>query len=571
MTIDSGTTPRRAPSAGDWLAALNAEAGPLKAALSEVYGPEPAQLTERRALLRQVLERAVPILEGAPVRVVRAPGRINLRGMHVDTHGGYLNLMTHQREVVLAVAEAPTTVTSLAHVDPAYHSFVFDPTRLQHMPAFRKPWADFLASDPVREATHGRRGDWSLYVEGAILSVQHRFPRQPLKGVSGVIGGDLPQGAALSSSAALCVACCIALLRINGLTMTDEALIEAAQDAEWYAGSRCGVADQAAIVLGSPGAVVHAALQPGALDVSAARRVPLPDGARILVINSHTTRSISGPQQVAYTRNRFAYSMAVAILHQELKRLGVPGDALARMRSFAALTPQRLAALPGAPSVYGLLKAVPEAMTVDDMRMRYELPTLDAQYGTWFGALTPDERPRDFALRGPLLFGLAESERARVFPDFLRDGDLVQAGRAMTIGHDGDRVRNADGSAASHAVSDADLDAFEAGGVPLWQCPGGYGASSPALDGLVDSALAAGALGACLTGAGIAGTVLALCRGQEVESVARALRAFLATDGYDALAGLPSPLAVDQAVAAVVINHATAGAGEIAFAEVGSP
>ena len=546
-----------------WLEALDGPPNGLSSTLVRIYGDDECVLESRRALLRRVLETAAHHLGDSPVRLFRAPGRINLRGMHVDTHGGYLNLMTHQREIVLACAESDSPEMSLWHADKAYAPCAFDPESLTAAPAFRKSWTEFLDSSAARDAAAGRRGDWSCYVEGAALSIQHRFPRETVTGFRGVLDGDLPQGAALSSSAALCIVCCVALLRLNGLTLPDDALIEAARDAEWYAGSRCGIADQAAIVLGTRGEAVHAALQPGALDTAAARRVPLPPDARILVINSYTTRSISGPQRIAYTRNRFAYSMAVAILHQELARIGLPSDAVARMGSFAALTPQRLAALPGAPSVYTLLKAIPEAMTLEAMRMRYELPTLDAQYATWFGGLAESERPRAFELRGPLLFGLAESERARVFADFLRKGDLVQAGRAMTIGHDGDRVRNADGSPFHQPVSDAELDALEANHTPLWQCPGAYGASSPALDALVDAALDSGALGASLTGAGIAGSVLALCDAQSVETVRTAVRERLAKDDYPALAGLPGPLTPTQLDAAAVTNHAPAGAGEI--------
>ena len=548
-------------TAGEWLSALHAP--DAVRSLSKVYGDDAAVLDGRIALLRRVLDATSAQLRDTPVGIVRAPGRINLRGMHVDTHGGYLNLMTHQREVVIAFTPANDATVTLWHAEDGYTTCRFDPTPLVDTAAFRRTWPNFLESDPVREATAGRQGDWSLYAEGAALSIQHRFPRESLKGLRGVIASDLPQGAALSSSAALCVACCLALLHCNGLHLPPEALIEAAQDAEWYTGSRCGIADQAAIILGGRNEVVNAALQPGALDTSAARRIPMPEGTCILVINSHTTRSISGPQQVAYTRNRFAYSMAVAILHQELARLGLPAAALDRMRSFAALTPERLAALPGAPSIYTLLKSLPESMTIEAMRLRYELPTLDMHYRTWFGSLPEDARPREFALRGPLLFGLAESERARLFPDFLRKGDLVAAGRAMTIGHEGDRVANPGGSPASHPVHDAQLDEWESEGIPLWQCPGAYGASSPALDALVDAALEAGALGACLTGAGIAGTVIALCEAHDAGSITKALRNRLAAADYAPLAGLDAPLTPAQLDAAILINHATAGACEI--------
>ena len=74
------------------------------ASLCAVYSADAALLQERAALARQTLQTFAERFGDCPVRLFRAPGRINLRGMHVDTHGGYLNLMTHQREVLLAAA-----------------------------------------------------------------------------------------------------------------------------------------------------------------------------------------------------------------------------------------------------------------------------------------------------------------------------------------------------------------------------------------------------------------------------------------------------------------------------------
>ncbi|MCC6145159.1 MAG: galactokinase family protein, partial [Candidatus Hydrogenedentes bacterium] len=91
-------------SAGEWLAALQARDGALWQSLASVYGNDSQDaITARIPLLIQVLTTLLETCGDGPVRLFRAPGRINLRGMHVDTHGGYLNLMTHQREVVVAV------------------------------------------------------------------------------------------------------------------------------------------------------------------------------------------------------------------------------------------------------------------------------------------------------------------------------------------------------------------------------------------------------------------------------------------------------------------------------------
>jgi len=83
------------------------------------------------------------------------------------------------------------------------------------------------------------------------------------------------------------------------------------------------------------------------------------------------------------------------------------------------------------------------------------------------------------------------------------------------------------------------------------------------LDGLVDAALSAGALGASLTGAGIAGSVLALCHAEDVDRIAHAVRGHLATPQYAASSGrqdCPTHAEVDRAV---LCNSATGAAGEL--------
>jgi len=69
-----------------------------------------------------------------------------------------------------------------------------------------------------------------------------------------------------------------------------------------------------------------------------------------------------------------------------------------------------------------------------------------------------------------------------------------------------------------------------------------------------------------LTGAGIAGTVLALCRTGDADDIAEALRDRLRADDYPLLANRDHPLAPDEIAQGVVVNHAVASAGELRLA-----
>ena len=59
------------------------------------------------------------------VRLFRSPGRVNLRGMHVDTHGGYLNLMTHQRETVVVAGVSRDSTTTAINTNARYPEVSF--------------------------------------------------------------------------------------------------------------------------------------------------------------------------------------------------------------------------------------------------------------------------------------------------------------------------------------------------------------------------------------------------------------------------------------------------------------
>jgi len=547
-------------TAANWRSRFTEPDSALRRVLERTYGRD--ALPERLLLFRRVISRFLERFGDRPVRMFRAPGRINLRGMHVDTHGGYLNLMTHQREVVAAVSPASDDTVNLANLDPDLDEVFFRIENEISDALFRLPWLEFITHPRVREAVDAKRGHWGNYVKGCILNVQHRFPNARLKGMTGVVGSDLPGGAALSSSAALCLALTQATLSINGLALGSNDLITAARDAEWFTGSRCGLSDQAAIVLGNRGEFANIAIYPPKLETASARRVAFPETLRILVINSHTERSLSGAAQVDYTRNRFAYSLAMEILRQEMRLQGAPTAVVEKMDRLSNITPEVLMPMGGMRTLLAAIKRIPETARMEELRSRYDLPEFDDAYRRCFGSAPEHLRPTDVALRGPLLFGIAESERARLFPNAIEAGDFDAAGRLMSVGHDGDRRVRADGSTMRCPVDDEAIDRLIGSGARIELFPGAYGASTPALDALVDAALDGGALGASLTGAGMAGAVLALCRAEDADCVAQRVRAKLASPEYQRVAGRTAPLSDREIAEAVVPNSTVASAGE---------
>lgn len=537
----------------------------LLKALTPVYGTSQSLIVERISLLARVTETYLNAYDDGPVRVFRCPGRINLRGMHVDTHGGYLNLMTHQREVLVVASPSTNGTFRFQNIDPQFEPFAWDGVAWRSNAAFTLPWHKFITNPAVQKKVLGRRGHWGNYVEGAIARVQHRWNDTPLIGIRAAVGSDLPRGAALSSSTALTLAIVQAIAATNGLSANAETMIRLGQEAEWYTGARSGLSDQAAMVLGRRDAVVAMAIHPDRLDTDSAEYYAFPKDLVVLVVDSHTTRSLSGAHMVEYTRNRFAYSLAMEVLRQEMRAMGNCAESAAEFLYLSDLNASRLAEFGGPGFIYGCLKRIDESIPIDTLQERYELPQLQSEYDRYFGTAPEELRPSTVNLRGPLLFGIAESERARCFPDLLKGKAFEEAGRLMSTGHDGDRVVDRFGRPYSYDVGNTNLDRLAEQSTPIVNCPGSYRASSPALDSIVDAALEAGALGASLTGGGIAGAVLVLCRELDADRVSGRIASWIATARYQQVATFEGLIDTDLATASIVRNQGVAGVGEISF------
>ena len=540
-------------SVSQWLSLLTALDADSISILRECYGDCYKDYIQSDSPLILALNRYLDTYGDDEVRIFRAPGRVNLRGMHVDTHGGYQNLMAHQSEVVVVAAQEESGRLRLVNVDAKHPDLDTNTDDFTDGEAFKLGWEDFITHPDIEAKRKDTPGHWQHYALGALLRVQYDFKDEALCGIRGAVAGSVPQGAALSSSAALCVALVQAGLGLNSKSLSSAALILASRDAEWFSGARTGTADQTAVIMSKPGQIVHGPLFSEDFSTDTLRYTPFPDDLRLLVIQSNTSRNLSGSALIAYTANRFAYSMAMAVLQQVCDRLGIAHVNGAKLNRLANLSPTLLG---GEAELYRALREIPEEMHIEAIQAQYHIPDFKASYMRYFGGVPEADRPTQIPLRGPLLFGIAESERGRVFAQLLAAEAYMEAGALMTAGHNGDRVMNPDGTAYPAATTWDDA-------TPVTHIPGAYGASSPALDALVDAALAGGALGASLTGAGIAGTVLALCKADNVDAVAETVMTCLESPDYAKRAGFEVPLSATQARESVALHHAIAGAGEL--------
>ena len=150
-----------------------------------------------------------------PAVLVRAPGRVNLMGRHVEHRGGSVNVLATEAATVFAVAPRADGIVHMTNLDPAYaeESFAVDESSDAHAPlageAATRAWLAWLARPEVRAALAASRGDWTNYVKGAVYRLQ-RASDLPLLGMDVVASGNIPVAAGLSSSSSVVVASMLA-------------------------------------------------------------------------------------------------------------------------------------------------------------------------------------------------------------------------------------------------------------------------------------------------------------------------------------------------------------------------
>ncbi len=159
----------------------------------------------------------------------RAPGRVNLIGEHTDYHGG---------PVLPMAIELTTEVRLLRRND-----------RRLVLRSTAYPDAIEVAVDDMMPRGGGC---WSDYVRGVVASLLRAGFVVP--GADVAIDSAIPEGAGLSSSAALEVATALAFLELTGAELDARALARLCQTAEHeFAGTRCGLMDPLASLLGASG------------------------------------------------------------------------------------------------------------------------------------------------------------------------------------------------------------------------------------------------------------------------------------------------------------------------------
>ena len=219
-----------------------------------------------------------------PALLVRAPGRVNLIGEHTDYNDGFVLPMAIDRAVWIALHPRDDRRVRV-------HSLDYGKTAEFSLDSLEKGtgWVEY-----IKGVAHELQVEdfETLSGTGALSSAGFR-----LAGWDGVLGGDVPKGAGLSSSAALELATTRAFAAISGFDWQPAQMARIGQRAEnRWVGVNCGIMDQ----------MVSAAAQAGHalfLDCRSLEyeHVPLPPGVAVLVMDTSTRRGLVGS---AYNERR---------------------------------------------------------------------------------------------------------------------------------------------------------------------------------------------------------------------------------------------------------------------------
>jgi galactokinase len=189
------------------------------------------------------------------------PGRVNLIGEHTDYNGGWVFPTAVPQGLKLAMS---------ARADDEIHIL-----------------SDKFDKASIRSLTDGAEDHWSDYAVGAIkLANEAGFLSG---GASIAVASDLPFGAGLSSSAAICVGLLKLARDLAGADMSDTDIAVLARRVEnEFIGMPCGIMDQMAVAHCTLGTAI--ALDTDSLEFDP---VSLPDDYHMAVIHSGHYRLLS--------------------------------------------------------------------------------------------------------------------------------------------------------------------------------------------------------------------------------------------------------------------------------------
>ena len=229
---------------------------------------------------------------GTPAHIVRAPGRVNLLGEHVDYNDGLVMPAAIDRATYIAFSPADSSQTTLVAVDMDQRAS-FSPSTITS-----KTQTDASALP-----------DWAQYPAGVMWAL--REDRLDTPALKAVYASNVPRGSGLSSSASVEMAFMMAWQTLASWTLPPMQRALLGQKAEnQYVGVNCGIMDQFASACGVENNLLL-------LDCRSLKwkTIPLPEDIAIVIADTTVRRKLTSGE---YNKRRAACEEAVRLLQKDL-------------------------------------------------------------------------------------------------------------------------------------------------------------------------------------------------------------------------------------------------------------
>lgn len=216
-------------------------------------------------LIQAVKTSFKEVLNYQPSHIIQAPGRVNLIGEHTDYNDGFVLPCAINYQTVVAAAKRDDNIVRVVSVDYGNATDEFDITK---------------------DIEFQQDKMWSNYIRGVVKCLRDRGYQ--FRGADISVSGNVPQGAGLSSSAALEVVIGQTFKVLYNLEISQAEIALNGQQAEnEFVGCNCGIMDQ---MISAEGLENHAML----LDCRSLETtsVSMPEEMSVVIINSNKKRGL---------------------------------------------------------------------------------------------------------------------------------------------------------------------------------------------------------------------------------------------------------------------------------------
>ncbi|MCW7549373.1 galactokinase [Photorhabdus sp. APURE] len=220
-------------------------------------------------LIKRVKDVFDLVFHYMPTHIIQAPGRVNLIGEHTDYNDGFVLPCAINYQIMVAAAKREDNIIRVVSVD------------------YDNQLDEFDISQSI---TFHESNMWANYIRGVVKCLLSRG--YIFNGADIVVAGNVPQGAGLSSSAALETVIGQTIKNLYHLAISQTEIALNGQQAEnEFVGCHCGIMDQ---LISAQGKKNHALL----IDCRhlTTQAVYMPKDIAVMIINSNKKRELVGSE-----------------------------------------------------------------------------------------------------------------------------------------------------------------------------------------------------------------------------------------------------------------------------------